>query len=194
AVPAATASPAAAYRIKGFRSAVFGMTQAQVRTAIAADFAGATIAQVANPTEGTAALQIDLPQFVPGPGAARVTYIFGATTRTLTHVNVVWLLDGEPDQAGRESLLKAAVALAQYFRELPDPPKATTAVRPTGPNSLSMFAAVDAQAAAVEVTVQGVAYEAGGVASPVPHGPALLRVSYSRNAANPDIGPARPRG
>ena len=48
------APPAAALDIKGFRSAIFGMTQAQVRAAVAADFGAATkIEQGANPTDGT---------------------------------------------------------------------------------------------------------------------------------------------
>jgi hypothetical protein len=198
AIPSAAA--AGDYEIKGFRSANFGATPAQVRAAIAADFgAGAKITDNANLAEGTTALQVVVDHLDPGPGAAQVTYIFGATSKSLTHVNVIWALTGEPTADQRAGIVTAAIQLANYFQTLPTPPKATSGVQPTGPNGLLMFAAVDKKGAAVEVAADGISYQATPntpdgkkVDSPPPKGPAVLRVSYIANAANPDIVRIKP--
>ena len=193
------AAAASDYEIKGFRSAAFGMTSAQVRQAIATDFgAAAKITDNANPAEGTTALQVTVDHLDPGPGAAQVTYIFGATSKTLAHVNVVWVLQGEPTTEQRAAIITAAIQLTNYFQTLPTPPKATAGVTPTGPNGLLMFAAVDKKGAGVEVAADGISYQANAAAdgkptaSPAPKGPAVLRVSYIANAANPDIFRIKP--
>src|SRR5215831_212091 len=105
------------YVIKGFRGATFGMTQAQTKAAIAADFGPtAKITDNANIIEGTQALQVSLDHLDPGPGAALVTYIFGATSHTLTHINVVWVVPGEPTAEQRAAIVTASVQLTNYFQ------------------------------------------------------------------------------
>ncbi|HWY65579.1 MAG TPA: hypothetical protein VNX61_10220 [Rhizomicrobium sp.] len=187
------------YDIKGFRSANFGMTQAQAKAAIAADFgAGAKTTDNANIVEGTQALQVSLDHLDPGPGPALVTYIFGATSHTLTHINVVWVVPGEPTAEQRAAIVTAAVQLTNYFQNLPNPLKATAGVTPTGPNGLLMFAGVDKKGAGIEVATDGISYQATKkednkeTTSPPPKGPAVLRVSYIANAANPDILKIKP--
>jgi hypothetical protein len=189
---------AAGLSITGFRSARFGMTPAQVKTAITADFGTASVAAVTNPAEGTTGLLVTLPHLDPGPGTAQVTYLFGANAKTLSHVNVVWLIGGNPGPAERADMLAAAAQLTSYFTTRPQRPRQVSGVHPVGPNSLSMYAAVDKDGAAVDVLVAGVAFQAAtpGAAPavpPQPVGPALLRISYSANAANPDILRAPPR-
>lgn len=188
----ALAAAAADYAINGFRTARFGMTPAEVRTAIAADFAGAAVTPSANPAEGTTTLEITLPALDPAPGIAHISYIFGAASKTLSHVNVLWRLDGEPTTDQRSALLAAALQLTNYFTTQPSAPKASTGMKPSGPNALLLFAAVDQKGAGVELSIQGISYQtntAGGgeQKTPPPAGPALLRIAYSGNAANPDI-------
>ena len=190
----APAAAAPSYEIKGFRSAKFGMTQAQVRAAAAADFGGGVkITETANPAEGTQALQATVDHLDPGPGQALVIYIFGATSKTLSHINVVWVLNGDPTIDQRAAIVTAAIQLADYFQKLPSPPKATAGPTPTGPNGLVMYAAVDKNGAGLEVAADGISYQATATAdgkkndSPPPKGPAILRVSYIANAANPDV-------
>jgi hypothetical protein len=193
--PSSAASPSSApapvYQVKGFRSAHFGMSEAQVRSAIAADLPGAQVTESANPAERTRALQAKVAHLEPGPGTATITYIFGATSRTLSHVNVIWILEGDPRPDERASVVAAAAQLTNYFKTLPTAPKSSMGVTPSGPNGLIMFAALDEKGAAVEVAVEGIGYQAttGGKTSAVapPSGPAMLRVSYIANAANPDI-------
>jgi hypothetical protein len=207
AVPAARAAALAApprspasptdYDIKGFRSAMFGHTPAQVRMAIAADF-GQTIkiTETSNPAEGTQVLQVTVPRIDPGPGAATVTYIFGASSKTLQHVNVVWVLDGEPTAEQRAGILTAAGQLANYFQTLPSPPKTVAGPAATGPNGLLVFAGADRKGASVEVVADGITYQATQdnkpFTSPTPKGPAVLRVSYILNPTNPDIFKIKP--
>ena len=191
--PAPPKAPTRTFEVKGFRSAAFGMTPTQVRAAIAADFGAAKTTDTANPAEGTTAIQAVLPKLDPGPGPVTLTYIFGATSRRLSNVNVVWSLGGNPAPDERERLVTAAIQLASYFQSQPAP-KASRGVTPVGPNSLVMFSAVDAKGAAVEISASGIRYQAGSTAAPPPEptGPALLRISYVANAANPDIIQIKP--
>ena len=183
----------AGYEITGFRSAKFGMTPAEVRAAAARDFGNVQLLANANPAEGTEALQLDLAHLDPGPGPAQATYIFGARSHTLSRINVVWVTGPNPTAEERAAILNGAVLLAHYFQTLPAPLKASLGARPTGPNALTVFAGVDQKGAGIELAAQGVSYQidpkAGGVssASPAPAGPALLRVSYIRDVATPDI-------
>ncbi len=190
AATATATATAADYVITGFRGARFGMTQAQVRAAAAADFPGAVLSDTANPLEGTQALQAIVPKLEPGPGAATVIYIFGASSKTLAHINVVWSVAGEPTTDQRASIVTAAVQLTNYFQGLPTPPKATAGVTPTGPNGLLMYAAVDKKGGGIEIAADGISYQTSGpdaAASAPPKGPAVLRVSYLANVLNPDV-------
>lgn len=175
------------YRIAGFRHARFGMNPAEVRAAIAADFgAAAPIATVANPAEGASALQTIVPTLEPGPGPATISYVFGATSKRLSRINVVWqTADALPAQ--REQTAAAAVQLTRYFEALPIRPDATVATTAIARDVTLMFAAVDKMGAAVELVVSGVGLQMNAApAAPPPTGPAILRISYTRNAANPD--------
>jgi hypothetical protein len=194
--PPATA-PAGDYDIKGFRTALFGHSQAQVRQAIAVDFGATTrIIDTANPAEGTQALQVTVPRLEPGPGPSTVTYIFGAASKTLQQVNVVWVLDGEPAADQRAAVLTAAGQLANYFQTLPSPPKTVAGPAATGPNGLLVLAVQDRKGASVEIAADGITYQATQdnkpITSPTPKGPAVLRISYILNPTNPDIFRIKP--
>jgi len=190
-------APAGDYDIKGFRTAQFGHTQAQVRQAIAVDFGMAVrIIDTGNPAEGTQALQVTVPKLEPGPGAATLTYIFGAASKTLQQINVVWVVDGEPAADQRNAVLTAAGQLANYFQTLPSPPKTVAGPAATGPNGLLLLAVQDRKGSSVEVAADGISYQAmqdnKPITSPTPKGPAVLRISYILNPANPDIFRIKP--
>jgi hypothetical protein len=188
----------AGYDIAGFRSARFGMSEAEVRAAIAKDFGALNVTPNANPAEGTSALQLTVDHLDPGPGAAQVTYIFGATTHTLAHINVIWITGPEPTTEQRAAIITAGLQLANYFQTRPAPFKATLAARPMGPNGLMLFAGVDQKGAGIELAAEGVGYQLAAksddkqTSSPPPKGPALLRISYIRNVANPDVVHIKP--
>src|ERR1700676_2182131 len=75
--PAQQAAPEA--RVDGFRSAKWGMTDAQVKEAIRKDFniAPDKMKSEENLAERTTVLSITVPELIESTGAARLSYIFG---------------------------------------------------------------------------------------------------------------------
>lgn len=168
------------HEIKGFRSAHFGMSEAEVRAAIARDFPAqaAHVQHTDFPTGGVRALVLPLPALEPGPGPAGVTYLFGAGERKLMQVNLLWTTGAKPADAERSRLLTAGVQLTEYFRVMAWRPKAATMGVPLGANGLVLFSGIDPKDAMVEVSVTGVAIRGKDGASVAPEGPAKLRVAY----------------
>src|SRR5579864_1917738 len=81
--PAAPAAPAAQpLHVEGFRSAHWGMAEAQVRAAIAKDFKVTPdkIKSEENLAERTQVLSVLVPDLLEGAGPARASYIFGYST------------------------------------------------------------------------------------------------------------------
>src|SRR5438034_3647535 len=89
AAPAAPTAPAQLVHVEGFRSAQWGMTEPQVKAAIAKDFklAADKIKSDDNLAERTHVLTVVVPDLLEGAGAARVSYIFGYSTKKLIQVN-----------------------------------------------------------------------------------------------------------
>src|SRR5579859_3584259 len=73
--------PPTAATIDGFRDAHFGMTEAELRRAIQADFPKAAVAVAINPTEKTTILSLTAGGLLPDTGPARVSYILGYRSR-----------------------------------------------------------------------------------------------------------------
>ena len=188
----APAAPAARslHEIKGFRSAHFGMSEEEVRAAVARDFKdyAALIQQADNPVDRVRLLVLPLPALEPGPGAAGVTYIFGATSHKLIQVNVLWTTSPKPGDAERSRLATAGIQLSDYFRALGWRPDAATMGVPLGPNGLVLFSGVDPHKAMVEVTLFGSVIR--NKDSAAPEGPAKLRVAYISTIGAADVAPA----
>jgi len=197
AAPAAPAAPpGAALDIKGFRSATFGMTPAQVKTAVTGDFGpAAKVQEGSNPADGTDFMLVSVDHLDPGPGPAQIGYVFGATSKTLTAVNVVWSTVAEPTDQQRDAMIQAGQQLTAYFQSGPPPAKAG-GLATFGTNGLLLYRGVDKKNAGIVVMVDGVAYQRTGgdkpVASPPPKGPAMLRVSYLLDVDKPDVKTLKP--
>ncbi len=194
--PAAPAAPGAALDIKGFRSATFGMTPAQVKTAVTADFGpAAKIQEGTNANDGTQFVLVSVDQLDPGPGPAQIGYVFGATSKTLSAINVVWSTPAEPTEPQRAAIAQAGQQLAAYFQSGPAPAKAAGPAT-FGTNGLLLYRAADRKNAGVEVAVDGVAYQRTGgdkpITSPPPKGRATLRVSYTQDVDKPDVKILKP--
>ena len=93
--PAVAAQPAT---IDGFRSAHFGMSEADIRKAIKHDFAlsGSSVQTGVNPLQRTQMINIAVPDLVPGSGKATINYIFGYTSQRLIEINVTWATAADP--------------------------------------------------------------------------------------------------
>ncbi len=182
-----------AYEVTGFRSARFGMTEAEVRAAIQKDFSVKpdAIRKTANAIERTAALMVTVPALDPGPGSATVVYILGYQSKKLIQVNVVWARDPKAEKADTGPYIVAGVQLVNYFNEFSWREGRVNLGIPVGPSTLLLFGAEDDKTGAVQVIADGVAIERkaeGRVeAAPQAAGQVSLKVSYIADRTNPDI-------
>lgn len=195
--PAANVAPAgepdpeqahAPYAVKGFRSALFGMDQAEVRAAIARDFGPAQpVYAGSNAAEGTTWLIVKTP-LPPAPGQALVSYILGATAHRLIHVNVIWSTEAAPTAAERQRIAAAGLQLGTYFRKQAWPTKPTrTGLTRDG---FLLFEAADSAGASITVKAKGVVIVRrlnGKVETSHPTGPATLELSFAQDPAHPDV-------
>ena len=130
--------------ITGFRSATFDMNSKDVLKAIRVDFdkPELEVTRSAHPTERTELLSVVVDELLPVGGPARVTYIIGFQSKTLSQVNVVWgkLANSEPSH---EELLAAGNLLAGYFSVREFPPEQTITNQPMSDGSVVLFKGSD---------------------------------------------------
>jgi hypothetical protein len=182
-----------AYKVTGFRSATFGMTDAEVRAAIQKDFGVKpdAIKQTANAIERTTALVAAVPTLDPGPGPATVIYILGYQSKKLIQVNVVWARDPKAEKADTGPYMVAGLQLVNYFNEFSWHDGRVSLGIPVGPSTLLLFGAEDDKTGAVQVIADGVTIERKGEgrveAGRQAAGQISLRVSYIANRTTPDI-------
>jgi hypothetical protein len=102
--------------LEGFRSAKFGMTENQVKQAIAKDFkiSKKKVERAVNPGEKTTALTIHLPKLMALGGAADIVYILGHKSRKLIQVNIDWGA-GVSKKFNPQDVVDAGNFLRNYF-------------------------------------------------------------------------------
>lgn len=116
----AVATPAPAgpviAEVAGFRSARFGMTEAEVRSAIQKDFKvkADAIQSEENKAEQTHALVVQVADVLPGGGIASISYVFGFKTKTLIQVGLSWSKASD-DKMTAEQLFSNANVLRSHF-------------------------------------------------------------------------------
>ena len=175
---------AAGVHVDGFRSAKWGMTEAEVKAAILNDFeisADGLTGEV-NPTEKTTVLAIVVTDLIPGAGTARVSYILGYTTQKLIEVNIVWGASVDP-QAKPDMVTAAANQLRNLFLTSGyDPGTIATDTR-GGDGWLVIFAGQDADKHSTVLRLLQ-----GRMASQNQQQPAaVLFLSYVMDSRNPDV-------
>jgi hypothetical protein len=115
---AATPAPAqpAVAQINGFRSARFGMTDAEVRSAIERDFnlRGDAVQAQENKAEQTHVLIVRAANVLPGGGTASISYVFGFKSKTLIQVGLSWS-KATDDAMTPEQLFSNANVLQSHF-------------------------------------------------------------------------------
>lgn len=104
-------APAVAAEIEGFRSAKFGMNEAQVRQAIARDFklTGKKVSEGRNLAEKTIVLVIRVDDLLPGSGRSQVTYTLGYKTKGLIQVDVLFGQPLEKELSSKELWANAVI-------------------------------------------------------------------------------------
>lgn len=188
--PTQPAQPAAAEGILGFRSARFGMTEAELRAALRRDFPGSeqTIAAGVHPTERTRVLRLPLPDLIPGTGEAQAFYVLGFESRRLTMVTLAFASNparGVP----AESIVAAANQLRDYFAALPFiRAEGRVTNQPLADGSMLAFRGADAEGRMVSVVLTASATPIGTV---VP-GPAAEQQGAAQAGAAQPGSPALP--
>lgn len=118
--PAATTSQppisGATAAVEGFRSAKFGMTEAEVRSAIVKDLGVKpdAIRSEDNKSEQTHVLLVKAPEVLAGGGASEVSYVFGFKTKKLIQVGVTWS-KATDDKMTPDQLFSNSTVLRTHF-------------------------------------------------------------------------------
>jgi len=184
--PAPPAGPAAT--IDGFRQALFGMSEEQVRQVIRKDFPASAgkISNAVHPSEKTTVLSTTVSDLLPNSGNARISYIFGYRSKKLIQVNVVWTSEG--NAASDETLVGTANSLRDYFASQNYKPDTAVSNRQLAENTIVVFRASDLQGRMVLLVLSGVAAAARDEEKKGQRPPPLtLELSYIEDAAHPDV-------
>jgi hypothetical protein len=187
--PAASAPTAPApdrARIDGFRSAQWGMTEAQVKQAIQKDFnlSGDKIRTEENLAEHTLVLSAAVPDLLEGAGLARVSYIFGFSTKKLIQVNVLWGTPSDP-QSSPEKVVAAANQLRQLFLDSNYDPETVTSNVRMSDGSILVFQGNDSDKHTTILRLASGASAPKGKPDKITE--AALSLSYVMDPRNPDI-------
>jgi hypothetical protein len=181
-------------RVEGFRSARWGMTEAQVKAAILKDFniAADKVQTEENSSERTTVLSVTVNELLEGAGKARVSYILGYTSKKLIQVNVVWGTSIDP-QTKPERVVAAANQLRALFLSSGYDPATTASNVATGQGAITVFQGQDSEKHTTLLRL---------VSSPAPPPPkqrgkndkheaaaphVALLLSYVQDAHSPDV-------
>ena len=174
--------------IEGFRQALFGMNEDQVRQVIRKDFpaAAAKISSMIHPSEKTTVVSLIAADLLPNTGNARVSYIFGYRSKKLIQINIVWTSEGTP--TSDETVVGTANSLRDYFASRNYKQDSAVANRQLAENTVLVFRANDLQGRTVLLVLSGVAAKARRERKEGPRSPPLtLELSYIEDAAHPDV-------
>ena len=186
------AEEAPKYEVTGFRDARFGMTEAKVRASLVKAFGvkPADVSSATNAIEGTSVLTVRVAALDPGPGAARLAYIFGNKSRKLIQVNVIWGESAAP-AVDPATMIAAGTRIERYFQGFLWKKDTLRAGIPVGENTVVLFAGEDEKKGAVRLIADGVKYqmqrEGNPATSPDPKGPPKLIINYIADRDDPDI-------
>jgi hypothetical protein len=132
--------------VEGFRSARFGMTEADVRKALMKDFdiAEDDIGRSINSVEKTTSLVINIADIIPDSGSAVVGYVFGFKSKRLIQVNIIWGAENQATTTAGD-LVATANILRRYFMEQGFPAKSLITNAPLEGGSVLVFRGIDDQ-------------------------------------------------
>ncbi|EJN14421.1 hypothetical protein PMI42_02028 [Bradyrhizobium sp. YR681] len=161
AAPAAAASEAPSAddkttkAIDGFRSAKFGMSEADVRVAMTKDFNAKpdAIKIQENASELTRSLLLQAPELLPNGGTAELSYVFGYKSKSLIQVGAVWSKGTDTAMTPEKLFSNANILRAHFMGEgfKPD----SIAVNMPVAGGIVMFRGSDAKDRSVILLLQG---------------------------------------
>ncbi|MDD1526700.1 MULTISPECIES: hypothetical protein [Bradyrhizobium] len=170
--------------IDGFRSAKFGMNEADVRAAMAKDFAPKpdAIKVQDNASELTRSLLLPVPELLPNGGTAELSYVFGYKSKSLIQVGAVWSKGTDAAMTPEKLFSNANILRAHFMGEgfKPD----SIAVNMPVAGGIVMFRGSDARDRSVILLLQGTfeTKDNNRVLTPT-----SLLLFYVADAKSPDI-------
>lgn len=179
------------YRCKGYGRARWGMEVETVMEIIAAEHPDQLLGlrHEIDTLSGDLRLELAVPALPPGPGPARIRYVFAAATARLVEIHLHWVSGGDPSHEQRLPLVQAATRLAGELMSYRWSGLQTTRGAVRGPGALLLFAGRDETGALVEISLDGVAFDVERINAPgrpehrpAPCGPAALRLSFIAGA------------
>ncbi len=184
---AATPAPAqpAVAQISGFRSARFGMTDAEVRGAIERDFnlRGDSIQAQENKAEQTHVLIVRAANVLPGGGTASVSYVFGFKSKTLIQVGLSWSKATDDAMTPEQLFSNANVLQSHFLTEGYKPDTVATNMPING--GVLMFRGSDAEQHTTMLILQGTFTQAENNQRQMT--PTALLLFYIADAKAPDV-------
>ncbi len=174
----------AAAEVEGFRSAKFGMSEADVKAAITKDFGkGTAVTEQPNAGERTKVLVVKVPDLLPGGGTADVSYVFGYQTKKLIQVSVSWS-KATDDKMTPEQLFSNSSVLRTHFMSEGFKPETIATNMPIN-GGLLMFRGSDAKDRTAMLMLQGTFSQ--GEKNQRILTPTSLLLSYVADAKAPDV-------
>lgn len=173
--------------ITGFRSAQFGMTEAQVKDVIEKDFhlPASAIQAGENAIQHTDVLNVSVPNLMPNGGTANVAYVFGYQSHKLIAVNVLWSKVTDP-KITPEQIYQNGESLQQYFASEGFPPQ-----RSTGnvglPSGILLFRASDTSGNVVLLVLSGNLIKDPKNQDKTALTPATLSLAYAADPEHADV-------
>ncbi|WP_375309887.1 hypothetical protein WHZ77_22130 [Bradyrhizobium sp. A5] len=141
--------------IDGFRSAKFGMNEADVRAAMTKDFNAKpdAIKIQDNASELTRSLLLAVPELLPNGGTAELSYVFGYKSKSLIQVGAVWSKGTDTAMTPEKLFSNANILRAHFMGEgfKPD----SIAVNMPVAGGIVMFRGSDAKDRSVILLLQG---------------------------------------
>ena len=174
-------------KISGFRSAHFGMTETQVRSAIKQDFSvtGEAINAGQNPGERTKILSVAVPDLLPNGGKAEVAYVFGYQSHMLMQVGITWSKTVDPATTLDTLVSNAAALQALFLADGYKPGSVITNVALANGGVTLLFRGQDADDHVTNLLLEGTT--AAGANGTKQFTPAALNLIYVENALHPDV-------
>ena len=184
---AATPAPAqpAVAQISGFRSARFGMTDAEVRSAIERDFnlRGDAVQAQENKAEQTHVLIVRAANVLPGGGTASISYVFGFKSKTLIQVGLSWSKATDDAMTPEQLFSNANVLQSHFLTEGYKPDTVATSMPING--GVLMFRGSDADQHTTMLILQGTFTQAENNQRQMT--PTALLLFYIADAKAPDV-------
>jgi hypothetical protein len=180
----APAGPVVA-EVAGFRSARFGMTEAQVRATIEKDLRVRPddVRSEENKAEQTQVLDVRAADVLPGGGTANVSYVFGFKSKTLIQVGLSWS-KATDEKMTPEQLFSNANVLRAHFLEAGYKPDTISTNVPVS-TGLLLFRGSDAHEHATVLVLQGTFSQ--GKNNQRVLTPTALLLFYIADAKSPDV-------